>query len=258
MLQCSNLAYSVKGKTLLSDINLAFPEKQLHLIIGANGAGKSTLIKLLSKQIVPTRGSVMWQGKNLNTYSLEHLAKTRSVLSQQVDLVFPLKVHEVVMMGRYPHFTVTPQNTDEQVCQETMRFFDVEKMADRNFLSLSGGEQQRVHFARVCSQIWPSDKQEHKLLFLDEPLTFLDIYYQHQFMQLVRQLISEQNITVIGVVHDLNLAMKFADSFILLNKGKLLAKGNKNEVFTKENIFEAFGIKPFEISFEKNRASIVF
>lgn len=148
------------------------------------------------------------------------------------------------MMGRYPHFSGKPTEKDEIACKEAMRFFDVSDMPDRNYMTLSGGEKQRVHFARVISQIWYPVKNSCRYLILDEPLTFLDVHYQFDFMHKVVELLKSRDIVVIGVVHDLNLAARVADKIVLLNNGKLLASGNKNEVLTKENIEAAYRLEP--------------
>ncbi len=244
MLEAKNITYSLGTKRLLDDVSIQFLPAKLNLIIGTNGAGKSTLVKILCKQIQPQKGSVFYGGENLETLSVQALAQTRAVLSQNIELAFPLKVHEVVMMGRYPHFSGVPNEKDEVACEEAMRFFDIRDMATRDFTTLSGGEKQRVHFARVVAQIWYAQKGISRYLILDEPLTFLDVYYQYHFMNKIVELLKQENMVVVGVVHDLNLAAKFADSILLLHNGKVLSSGSKETVFTKENIREAYRLEP--------------
>jgi iron complex transport system ATP-binding protein len=111
-------------------------------------------------------------------------------------------------------------------------------------MTLSGGEKQRVHFARVVAQIWYPVEGSHRYLIMDEPLTFLDVHYQFQFMHKIAKLLQANDIVVVGVVHDLNLAAKFADQIILINQGKVLAQGNKWEVLSAENIKTAYRLKP--------------
>jgi len=257
MLSAKNITYKVGGKTLLDNISVDFEEGNLNLIIGPNGAGKSTLIKIICSQIKPESGAVHYAGKNIAATSLSELAQIRSVLSQNIELAFPLTVKEVVMMGRYPHYDGKPGQKDEAACQEAMDFFDVSAMADRNYMTLSGGEKQRVHFARVIAQIWCPVTGSNRYLILDEPLTFLDVHYQFDFMHKITTLLKSKDIVVIGVVHDLNLAARFADKIILLNNGKLLASGNKNEVLTKENITTAYRLEPV-IHREKEKMYLFF
>ena len=244
MIRAENITYQTGNKKLLDDVSLVFEPSKLNLIIGPNGAGKSTLVKVLSHQLIPQKGKVLFGENNLNTISLASLARTRAVLSQNIDIAFPLKVYEVVMMGRYPHFTGRPSQKDELATEQAMRFFDVHEMAERDYLTLSGGEKQRVHFARVVAQIWYPIKDKCRYLILDEPLTFLDVHYQFNFMHKLLELLENKDIIIVGVVHDLNLAAKFASQVVLLHHGKVLASGNKEEVLTPAHIKTAYQLEP--------------
>jgi len=230
MLQASNVTFSIGQKALISDISLAFEPGKLHLIIGPNGAGKSTLIKILARLLRPQSGNVSYEGVDAKDASEVDLAKRRAVLSQAVEIAFPLSVREVVMMGRYPHFGGRPGPADEQIVDELMQFFDVTEFKDRDYQTLSGGERQRVNFARVLAQLWrltpsPLNDTRCRFLFLDEPLTFLDIRHQIDFMKKVRNFTDASDVVTVGVVHDLNLAARFAGQVVLLNEGRVVAKG---------------------------------
>ncbi|HEA29230.1 MAG TPA: heme ABC transporter ATP-binding protein [Leeuwenhoekiella sp.] len=244
MIKANNITYKIGDKTILNDVSVSFAAGKINLILGPNGAGKSSLVKVICNQLKPQEGSVYYEQKNIIGNDVAQLAKVRAVLSQNTELAFPLKVKEVVMMGRYPHFQVTPGEKDKNACNEAMRFFDVEAMADRDYLTLSGGEQQRVHFARVVSQIWYPTENACRYLILDEPLTFLDVHYQFHFMHKLQELLKQENLVIVGVVHDLNLAAKFADHLVLLHEGKLLASGTKTEVLTKEHMKTAYRLEP--------------
>lgn len=199
MLEVKNISYAIGDKILLDDVSVSFDAGKLNLIIGPNGAGKSTLIKIICGQLKALHGSVFYNDRNIDALSMAGLARIRSVLSQNIELAFPMQVSEVVMMGRYPHFSGRPSAKDNLACDEAMNFFDVNTLADRNYMTLSGGEKQRVHFARVLSQIWYPVEDQFRYLILDEPLTFLDVRYQFDFMHKVHYLLEKKDMVVIGI-----------------------------------------------------------
>src|SRR5215470_18241380 len=195
MLNATNVTYSVGQKDLIEDISVSFSPGKLHLIIGPNGAGKSTLIKVLARLLRPQNGAIKYEGVDVHDTREANLAKHRAVLSQAVEVAFPLTVREVVMMGRYPHFGGRPGPTDESVVDEVMQHFDVTEFSDRYYQTLSGGERQRVNFARVLAQLWRDDAVDScRYLFLDEPLTFLDIRHQIDFMKRIRKFTDDADV----------------------------------------------------------------
>ncbi len=242
----------------MDGVSADFQRGELNLIIGPNGAGKSTLIKLLSKHLKADGGSILYDSADLGAIRHRELAKFRAVLSQDVELSFPMRVWEVVMMGRYPHFSGKPSASDERACEEVMDFFQITEIADRDYLTLSGGEKQRVHFARVIAQIWFQAPGKSRYLFLDEPLTFLDVYFQFEFLGKLRELLAAGDLVVVGVVHDLNLAARFADKLLLLHEGRVLAAGRGDEVLTRENVKTAFRLEPTLFRAAGNRLHLVF
>lgn len=262
MLIASNITFRVGHKPLVSDISVSFPPSQLHLIIGPNGAGKSTLVKLLARSLRPQTGDVTYDGVDVSSASEAELAKRRAVLSQAVEVAFPLTVREVVMMGRYPHFGGRPGQTDEKIVNEVMEHFDVTEFSERNYQTLSGGERQRVNFARVLAQLWQdgivANGSTSRYLFLDEPLTFLDIRHQIDFLKKIRKFSDAPDVVTVGVVHDLNLAARFADEIVLLNEGRVVANGTPAEVLTAERIEAVFAVKPTFIPSEHSGVHLVF
>ena len=244
MVEAQDVAFRAGHRDLVSGVSATFGPGQLHLIIGANGAGKSTLVKVLSRLLAPANGRVLYDGQDVASATERDLARRRAVLSQAIEVAFPLSVREVVTMGRYPHFGTRPSAHDMDIVDDVMAFFEVTEMADRSYPTLSGGEKQRVNFARVLAQVWRPATGHHRVLFLDEPLTFLDIRHQIDFMKKVRETVAGGDMVVIGVVHDLNLAARFADRLLLLNEGRVLAQGTSAEVLTPSHIRTAFGIEP--------------
>jgi iron complex transport system ATP-binding protein len=244
MLTATDLVFQADGRTLIDHFSARFEPGRLHLIMGANGAGKSTLIKLLARLIRSHHGEVRYDDGDVSLSSERGLARCRAVLSQAVEVAFSIPVRELVMMGRYPHFGARPGDDDLQVCEEVMQFFDVAEMAGRSYGTLSGGEKQRVQFARVLAQIWRPMVGSTRYLFLDEPLTFLDIRHQIDFMDKVRIFALQEDVVVIGVLHDLNLAAQYADRLLLLHQGLILADGSTREVLTADHLRAAFDISP--------------
>jgi len=244
LLRAHDLTRKANGRALVDRVALELAAGDVNIIVGPNGAGKSTLLKMLSGEIRPDAGSIEYGGVDVSSMTPQRLAAIRAILSQSLHIAFPLRVHEVVMMGRYPHFVGRPSALDEKVCDEVMRAFDVTSMADRDFSTLSGGEQQRVHFARVLAQIWLPVPGPGRYLFLDEPLTFLDIFHQFEFLRTLQALAKREALVVVGVVHDLNLATRFGDRLVLLHEGKVLASGPRDEVLTPANVAAAFRLTP--------------
>ena len=244
MVEAVNIGYRIGGKRLIDGISCSFEPGKLHLIVGPNGAGKTTFLKILSGQLRPSEGNILFNKRDLQSFTVRQLAQRRAVLSQNIALSFPLTVEEVVMMGRYPYFTGTPGLADLEICKEMLERFGLTDLKERDYMKLSGGEQQRVHFARIMAQTSTALSDGPSLLLLDEPLTFLDIQYQYHFMQQLVASVKKENIVVIGIVHDLNLAAKFADRIYIIGNGQLTASGSVAEALTVDNITTAFKLKP--------------
>ncbi|HEY7162584.1 MAG TPA: heme ABC transporter ATP-binding protein [Acidobacteriota bacterium] len=258
MIEAAGITYRVDNRELVSGVSISFAPGRLHMLIGPNGAGKSTLIKILARFLRPSHGQIKYEGFDISHASERDLAVRRAVLSQAVEVAFPLSVREVVMMGRYPHFAGRPSVADQEICNEVMKFFDIEELSDRNYQTLSGGERQRVNFARVLAQVWRPINNSCRFLFLDEPLTFLDIRHQIDFMKKVKTFANTPDVVAIGVVHDLNLASRFADQILLLNKGRLVTAGTSEEVLTDENIRKVFAVNPIFVQTPNSATHLIF
>ncbi len=238
MLIAENLTYAIKQHTLLRGVNFSIRPGEFIGVLGANGAGKSTLLKLLGGEHTPTDGHVSLAGKRLSQYSDPELATRRATMAQQHQLSADFTVKEVVLMGRYPYFGTSPRAEDLAAVDEMIRLCGLELLADRSALALSGGEKQRVHLARVLAQLW---KQNNALLLLDEPVSAMDIRFQHQTLAIARSL-ANRGWMVVAVLHDMNLASQYTDRLLLLKNGRKLLDGTPIEVLTTRNIFSIFGI----------------
>ena len=222
---------------ILDNISLSFAENKLNVILGPNGAGKSTLLKTATGILSPSSGIVKMAGENISKFSVKALSAKRAVLSQHVDMAFPLTVREVVLMGRYPHFANVPSALDRQIVEDTLQQVSIAHKTNQLYTTLSGGEKQKVQMARVLAQIWQApNNPEQKYLFLDEPTASLDIRYQLQILDLAQNLLA-QNITVIAILHDLNLSFQYGQQFYFLQKGKLVFE-TADKADISENLIE--------------------
>lgn len=241
MVKAEEISFTTGRKTLLQKTSVIFEEGLFHVIMGANGAGKSTLLKLLSGNITPSTGNVFLQGKELKNYSQKELALKRAVLSQQYGISFPIQVKDVVMMGRYPYYGNAPTGVDKAVCREAMALMEMEKFSDRDYTTLSGGEAQKVQMSRVLAQIWNKQKVDKKVLFLDEPVSSLDIKYQHQLLRIAKACTAEHT-TVIAILHDINLALAFADRILFMKEGTICNDMADVNTLTPDIIKDIFSI----------------
>ncbi|WP_121355439.1 heme ABC transporter ATP-binding protein [Flavisolibacter nicotianae] len=256
MVRGEGISFRVGKQVLLRPTDVGFAKGKFHVIMGANGAGKSTLLKLLSGDQEPSAGNVFLAEKNLSSYSKTELAVKRAVLSQHYHLAFPITVNEVVLMGRYPFYGINPSANDIAICRKAMAMMEVEKFSERDYTTLSGGEAQKVQMSRVLSQIWNEEGSDNKLLFLDEPVSHLDVKYQYQLMRIAKAFCGQQT-TVIAVLHDINLAIAFADRILFMKEGEIRHVLDDVALVTPAIIDEIFGVSSAIIHDERHARPIV-
>jgi iron complex transport system ATP-binding protein len=204
-------------------------------ILGPNGAGKSTLLSILSGQRMPPSGRVLMAGQRVHHRAVRELALQRAVLAQDTTVAFYFTVQEVVEMGRYPH-RHAPSPYEARIVRDAMQATGVAHLAGRSVNTLSGGERARTHLARALAQVWePRPDGTARWLLLDEPTAALDLAHQHHAMQLVRRWALEQGVGVVAVLHDLNLALRYADDVLLLSADGCVA-GPVDEVLTPDAV----------------------
>jgi iron complex transport system ATP-binding protein len=238
-LKLAKVSYCIGEKRLLQDISFEVRAGELVIILGPNGAGKSTLLHLAGGDYQPDEGEVRQFGFDPFVLARSQRAMRMGFLPQGNRLDFPYKVKEVVRFGRSP-FMVSEKN-NKRVVAEVLLAMALEELAERDYLTLSGGERQRVQIARVLAQIW--GLSEGTCLFLDEPLTSLDLAHQLMLMRLLKAL-ADRGLCVSVVLHDLNLAMRFGDLIALLDKsGELAGFGTPAEVLTPQAIQTVFSVR---------------
>ena len=227
------------GRVTLDGVSVRLDAGEVLALIGQNGAGKSSLLNVLSGELTANTGRVRLHDKPITDWRGEDRARLLAVLPQQHSLNFAFRVAEVVALGRYPH--ATGKRRDDAIVAEAMEVCELTDLAQRNIHEISGGERQRVHLARVLAQIWDAQPEGHRFLLLDEPAASLDLHHQQMLFQAVRGF-ARRGVGVVLVVHDLNLAARYADRVLLLDQGRAVCTGRPAEVLTATNIQQHFGL----------------
>ena len=227
-------------RRLLDNVSLDVHCGEFLVIIGPNGAGKSTLLKALCGDMACDAGDVIMGQRLLDDWPAVERARVRAILPQHSQLAFAFTVHEVVAMGRTPHHHESSAHENEVAIHKAMALADVTHLEERFYSTLSGGEAQRVQFARVLAQLMTGRASDH-YLFLDEPTASLDPAHQHATLKVARSL-CKQNIAVVAVLHDLNLAAMYADRIAVMKDGRLTMSGSPWEVLTENVVSRVFDI----------------
>ncbi|WP_141733512.1 heme ABC transporter ATP-binding protein [Oligoflexus tunisiensis] len=242
MIRWNNVSFQKNSRYLLQDISVELPAGQLTVVLGPNGAGKSTFLRLCSKEMLPTSGHIDLHDRNLQSWSTEELALFRGVLSQSLPMTFPMQVTELVLMGRYPHKTRRAlDERDHEIVQHALADCNVQHLTQRSTQFLSGGEMQRTQTARVLAQIWEQHAEHPRVLLLDEPTASLDPAYQHLCLMKARQL-ADQGVCVVAILHDLNLAARYADHIVFLKEGRLAGAGPMREMMREAMLEKVFSV----------------
>ena len=260
MLQAHGIAVQRGERQILSDIDLSLPAGQVIGVLGANGAGKSTLLAALAGELSPSAGRITLNGRPLSAWPAAELASCRAVLPQSPSLQFDLPVATVIGMGAYPHarhsrIGAHPTNRhdtaqaamaeDQRILQRVLALADVQDLYERRYRRLSGGEQQRVHLARVLYQLLLARQgyNEYRVLMLDEPTASLVPRHRLHLLSAVHTLAHEENVAALVIVHDLNLAAGCCDRLLLLGQGRVAACGTPAQVLTPDTLRQVYGVE---------------
>ncbi len=236
--ELDNVCFSYGSHKVIDHLSIAISSGCFHAILGPNGCGKTTLLDLLSGYIRPDSGKIHFNGKKLSGYSKRNLSQYIALVPQEYRVNFPYTVRETVAMGRYPHqgrFSY-PTRRDMQIIDNALEICGTQELAERFITELSGGEKQRVIFARAIAQ-------ETAVLLLDEPCANMDVKHALKILNVALEQVIQKNVTVVAVMHDINLASRFADNLIFMKQGKRIVSGPARDTLDSKIIQEVFEVE---------------
>lgn len=236
-MEIKHLTFSYGEHNVLNDISLDFRENAITTLLGANGSGKTTLFNLCTKNLVPDRGVILLDRKNIFDINQRKFAEQVAIVHQQNRIMGDITVRQLVSYGRTPYmkFMRGYSAEDDEAIDWALAVTGLVGMRDRLLASLSGGQKQRVWIAMSLAQ-------KSRFLFLDEPTTYLDIKYQIEILELIRSINKGLGITVVMVLHDINQAIKYSDDIVGLKDGRIVFCGAPNEVITDDSVSALYDI----------------
>ncbi|MBT0731091.1 heme ABC transporter ATP-binding protein [Rosenbergiella nectarea] len=230
-LSARQLGLQIGSRTLITPLDLKLELGEFVTIMGPNGAGKSTLLRLLTGFLSATEGECLLAGKPYAQWDRSQLASQRAVMRQHNQLAFAMSAEEVILLGISQYATRRQRTILEQV----VALIGCQMLCDRNYATLSGGEQQQIQLARVLAQLWKEDEPEG-WLFLDEPTSALDLFHQQHLLRLLHRLTRNGRLMVCAVLHDVNLAATWSDRIVVMRQGALVADGSVQQVLTESQL----------------------
>ncbi|MED2489389.1 iron ABC transporter ATP-binding protein [Bacillus thuringiensis] len=237
-MEIKNVTFSYDNVTnRLKSVSSEIEIGKITTIIGPNGCGKSTLLSVMSRNHVPSSGEVILDGKAISEYKPKEFARKLAVVHQQNEAPADITVETLISFGRMPYKNIFSPQTDEdrEAIERALVCTNLQSKRDKPIYALSGGERQRVWIAMTLAQNTP-------MLFLDEPTTYLDIYYQLEILELVKELNEVYGLTIVMVLHDINQAIRYSDHIIVMKDGEIITKGNPNDVITEEMVKAIYGV----------------
>ena len=230
-----NVSFSYGKLQVLKDVTMNAKEGEIVCLLGPNGAGKSTLLKCILGALKPQKGRIIINGDDISNLNPIELAKLIGYVPQVIEQTFPLTVFEAILTGRLPYLSWTPRQSDLEAVRSAMRLLGIEKLAWKNLSELSGGQRQKVLLAMALAK-------EPSILLLDEPTSNLDLNSQLEVMDVIRDVVEDGKMAIVAL-HDLNLALRYADRVVVMKDGRVIANGKPAEVLEEDVIERVYGVK---------------
>lgn len=237
-MEINKIDFSYGEAEFIKDLSVKIEKGKITTILGPNGSGKSTLLNILTNQLKPSKGELFIDGKNIKNIRVKDIARKVAIVHQQNSAPSDFTVEHLVRFGRMPYQSMfsAKDNEADEIVEWALKVTNLVHMSDKYVGQLSGGERQRAWIAMALAQ-------RTEILLLDEPTTYLDIYYQLEILNLVRKLNKEYKMTIVMVLHDINQAMQFSDNLIIMSKGSVCYEGEAKDGITKERLAQVYGIK---------------
>lgn len=253
MLRCENIHFSYdKSKKFIENLNIDIPKSEITTILGPNGSGKSTLLSMLACFNKPLEGNVFIENTNLSTLKFKEIAKRIATVHQHNESPEDITVEKLVSFGRVPYNKCRDidKKTNEEIINWAIESTSLEDIRDEKVMSLSGGQRQRVFIAMALAQ-------KTKVLLLDEPTTYLDMYHQIEVLELVKKLNEEFGITIVMVLHDINQAIKYSHNIIVMKDGSIIESGKPEKVINEKTIKDVYNVQGIICNINENEMYFV-
>ena len=253
MLRGENISFSyVRDKAFIENLNINIPKGKITTILGPNGSGKSTLLSILSTYNKPSKGDVFIGDKNLKTLKTKEIAKLIATVHQHNESPEDLDVKTLISYGRVPHHKhgSNKKDEDEKIINWAISSTNLDDIKDKKVMSLSGGQRQRAFIAMALAQ-------KTDILLLDEPTTYLDIFHQIEVLDLVKKLNEEYKMTIVMVLHDINQAIKYSDTIVIMKNGKIIEEGTPKSVINEKSIKTVYNVEGIICNVDKEEMYFV-
>lgn len=253
MLRCENIHFSYdKSKKFIENLNIDIPKSEITTILGPNGSGKSTLLTMLACFNKPLEGNVFIENTNLSTLKFKEIAKRIATVHQHNESPEDITVEKLVSFGRVPYNKCRDidKKTNEEIINWAIESTSLEDIRDEKVMSLSGGQRQRAFIAMALAQ-------KTKVLLLDEPTTYLDMYHQIEVLELVKKLNEEFGITIVMVLHDINQAIKYSHNIIVMKDGSIIESGKPEKVINEKTIKDVYNVQGIICNINENEMYFV-